>query len=291
MMAGHNPHVVTRFAPSPTGLLHLGHAYSALFAQEAAQSAGGRFLLRIENIDAGRCRLEFDDAILEDLSWLGLSWETPVRRQADHLGDYRAALDLLDALGVLYPCFCTRAEIRAEVARSGHAPHGPDGPRYPGLCRSLDPGEAAARRAAGDPHALRLDVAKAVGIAGALSWRNDGTEIAADPMSLGDVVLARKDTPTSYHLAVTVDDHLQGVTLVTRGADLLHATHVHRLLQALLGYGMPDYHHHMLVTDAKGVRFAKRDRSATIADLRAAGHSSADVRAMAGGWARSVATA
>ena len=289
MMAGHKLHVVTRFAPSPTGLLHLGHAYSALVAQDAAERAGGRFLLRIEDIDTGRCRPEFEDAILEDLAWLGLAWETPVRRQSDHFDDYRAALGRLDALGVIYPCFCTRADIRAEIARAGHAPHGPDGPLYPGLCRAFDPGEAAARRVAGEPHALRLDMAKAVRLAGGLSWREDGADIAADPVSAGDAVLARKDTPTSYHLAVTVDDHLQGVTLVTRGVDLFHATHLHRLLQALLGYGTPDYRHHRLVTDAKGVRFAKRDRAATIAGLRAAGHSPADIRALAGGRTRHVA--
>ncbi len=273
---------VTRFAPSPTGHLHLGHAYSALVAEDAARRAGGRFLLRIEDIDRGRCRPAFETAILEDLAWLGLSWEEPVRRQSDAFADYAAALATLDGLGVLYPCFCTRKAIRAEIEAAGHAPHGPDGPLYPGTCRGLDADSRARRVTAGEPHALRLDVARAAALAGPLSWTDaDAGPVAARPQMFGDVVLARKDTPGSYHLAVTVDDHLQEVTLVTRGQDLFHATHVHRLLQALLGLATPAYHHHPLVTDDAGRRLAKRDGAVTIRGLREAGRAPQDVRAMA----------
>jgi glutamyl-Q tRNA(Asp) synthetase len=274
---------VTRFAPSPTGRLHIGHAYSALFAARAAEAAEGRFLLRIEDIDEGRCRREFETAIYQDLGWLGLSWEMPVRRQSDHMADYRAALDRLDASGLIYPCFCTRKEIQAEIADAGHAPHGPDGPLYPGTCRRLDAGERRTRIAAGEAYALRLDMTRAAQVAGPLSFTDrDAGVLAVDGPGCGDVVLARKDTPTSYHLAVTVDDALQGVTLVTRGRDLLHATHVHRVLQALLGLPEPAYHHHGLLTGADGKRFAKRDRSLTIQALCEAGESPAGVRAMAG---------
>jgi glutamyl-Q tRNA(Asp) synthetase len=275
--------IVTRFAPSPTGLLHLGHAHSALFAWRAAQTAGGRFLLRIEDIDPGRCRPEFDEALRRDLAWLGLSWPLPVRRQSEHMADYAAALARLDALGVVYPCFCTRKEIEEEIARAGHAPHGPDGPLYPGTCRRIPPDERAARRDAGRPFALRLDVARAAALAGPLEWRDRSRGVQrALPETLGDVVLARKDVPTSYHLSVTVDDHLQGVTLVTRGEDLFHATHLHRLLQALLGYETPDYHHHGLLTDREGRRLSKRDGALSLAALREAGRDPAEVRALAG---------
>jgi glutamyl-Q tRNA(Asp) synthetase len=275
--------IVTRFAPSPTGLLHLGHAYSALFAWRAAQGAGGRFLLRIEDIDTTRCRPEFEAAILEDLAWLGLDWERPVRRQSGHMADYESALARLDGMGVLYPCFCTRAEIQAEVARAGAAPHGAAGPLYPGTCRNLSAAERAARIAEGRPYALRLDMAKATAWTGRLTWHDRARgEQVATPELHGDVVLARKEVRTSYHLAVTLDDHLQGVTLVTRGEDLFAATHVHRLLQALLGLDTPEYHHHPLLTDDSGRRLAKRDRAATLAALRAAGKSPAEVRALAG---------
>jgi glutamyl-Q tRNA(Asp) synthetase len=275
--------MVTRFAPSPTGHLHLGHAHSALVAARTAEAAGGRFLLRIEDIDAGRCRPEFETALYEDLAWLGLAWETPVRRQSAHMAEYAGALARLDALGMLYPCFCTRAEIRREIERAGGAPHGVDGPIYPGTCRALAADERAARIASGEGYALRLDMARAVTAAGPLRWRDElRGGIAADPARHGDVVLARKDTPTSYHLAVTWDDHLQGVTLVTRGEDLLAATDIHRLLQALLGLAVPDYRHHALITDETGRRLAKRDRALTIRALRDAGRSPAAVRAMAG---------
>lgn len=275
--------IVTRFAPSPTGLLHLGSAYSALFAERAARAAGGRFLLRIEDIDRTRCRPEFAAAIDEDLAWLGLRWERPVRVQSEHFADYRAALARLEDMALVYPCFCTRSEIMAEIAAAGGAPHGAEGPLYPGTCRRLSPEERAARLARGDDHAVRLDSAEAIARVGSLHWhdRARGAQ-AARPELLGDAVLARKDAPTSYHLAVTVDDDLQGVTLVTRGEDLFAATHLHRLLQALLGLAVPEYHHHALLTGADGRRFAKRDRALTLRALREAGRSAAEVRALAG---------
>jgi len=274
------PDTVTRFAPSPNGTLHLGHALSALTGFRAARDAGGRFLLRIEDIDLTRARPEFEQAIHDDLAWLGLAWETPVRRQSEHFADYAAALARLD--GMTYPCFCTRKDIEAEIARSPAAPHGPEGARYPGICRHLSDDERRRRMSAGEKYAVRLDVAKAMAAAGPLRWhdRRKG-DIAADPASLGDVVLARKDIPTSYHLAVTVDDALQGVTLVTRGEDLFHATHIHRLLQALLGLPVPDYWHHGLIKDAKGVRLAKSRGAPALRDLRAAGMSAAEVVALA----------
>lgn len=278
----HQAPIVTRFAPSPTGRLHLGHAYSALFAHAQA-GEGGRFLLRIEDIDPVRCRPEFIDGIVEDLGWLGLTWEQPVRRQSEHLDDYRAALARLEGLGLLYPCFCTRKDIADEVSRAGHAPHGPDGVLYPGLCRALPAAERAARRAAGDSFALRLDMRAATSQAGRLVWHDHAAgSQAATPEIFGDVVLARKDTPTSYHLAVTMDDALQGVTLITRGEDLFAATHVHRLLQALLDLPVPQYHHHHLLTDDTGKRFAKRDRSLTLQALRQTGCSPSDVCRLAG---------
>lgn len=273
----------TRFAPSPTGALHLGHAHSALFAWHAARRAGGRFLLRIEDIDPTRCRAEFESGIHADLAWLGLAWEEPVRRQSEHLDLYARVLADLDGLGVLYPCFCTRGDIQAEIARAGGAPHGPDGPLYPGTCRSLDPVKRREHVAAGQAHALRLDVAAAVRRSGPLRWYDRGLGWqTARPESLGDVVLSRKETPGSYHLCVTVDDHEQGVTVVTRGMDLVSATHVHRVLQALLGLDVPEWHHHGLLTDSEGRRLAKRDRAETLAALREAGHSPAAVRARAG---------
>jgi glutamyl-Q tRNA(Asp) synthetase len=276
--------ITTRFAPSPTGRLHLGHAFAALFAAQAARAAGGRFLLRLEDIDRARCRTPFADAILEDLAWLGLAWDGPVRRQSEHFADYRAALDQLAARALLYPCFCTRKDIQDEIARAGHAPHGPDGALYPGICRGLAPPEAARRQAAGEPYALRLDMARALAsVGGPLDFTDRAAgRVIADPAQFGDVVLARKDVPTSYHLAVTVDDALQHVTLVTRGRDLLAATHVHRLLQALLGLPVPDYHHHRLLTDATGLRLAKRADAASLATLRAAGADPAALRAQLG---------
>ena len=267
----------TRFAPSPTGRLHLGHAYAAWFAADAA--AGGRFLLRLEDIDQSRCREEFVAGIVEDLAWLGVVWEEPVRRQSEHLDEYRFALDRLAAAGLLYPCFCTRADI----ATADSAPQGPDGPIYPGTCRALPAAEVDRRLAAGSPYALRLDIRRATSGLAPLHFtdREAGT-IDAVPEQFGDVVLARKDTPTSYHLAVTLDDAAQGITLVTRGRDLLPATHLHRLLQALLDLPAPDYHHHRLITDAGGRRLAKRDRDLTLAALREAGATPQELRARLG---------
>jgi glutamyl-Q tRNA(Asp) synthetase len=272
--------LVTRFAPSPTGLLHLGHAYAALYAWRRARDAGagGRFLLRIEDIDEGRCREEFVGAIVRDLAWLGLDWDGEVRRQSRHLADYRAALARLERDGLLYPCFCTRADI----ARALDAPQGPEGPVYPGTCRALSADERAQKIAEGRSFALRLDVAKALARTGPLAWHDElAGSVAADPLALGDVVLGRKDAPTSYHLAVTLDDAAQGVTLVTRGVDLFAATHVHRLLQALFDLPVPRYRHHPLLTDAGGRRLAKRDKALTLASLRQSGLSPEAVRAMA----------
>jgi glutamyl-Q tRNA(Asp) synthetase len=277
--------IVTRFAPSPTGLLHLGHVRSALEGWRAARERGGRFLLRIEDIDRGRCREEYATATVEDLIWLGLDWDGPVRWQSEHFDDYRRALERLDSLRVLYPCFCTRREIQAEIARAGGAPQGEAGPVYPGTCRQLDFADRAAKQRAGFDFALRLDVPRAVELTGPLEWIEEaGGEphcVTADPTALGDVVLARKDTPASYHLAVTVDDATQGVTLVTRGQDLAIATHIHRLLQGLLGLPTPRYRHHPLLTDAAGRRLAKRDRAPTIRAMRAAGIRPTEVIAQA----------
>lgn len=275
--------LISRFAPSPTGRLHLGHAFSALRAHDLARCAGGAFLLRIEDIDPTRCRAEHVEGIFEDLRWLGLAWDGDVVFQSARLPLYAAALDRLKAAGLVYPCFCTRTRIAAEIAASAAAPHGPplspDGaPLYPGLCRHLGAAERAARIGAGEPHAWRLDVAGAAAQAGPLAWHDAraGT-VAATPEVHGDVVLARKDAPTSYHLAVTVDDAAQGVTDVARGEDLFAATHVHRLLQALLGLPTPRYHHHRLLTDERGERLAKRAGSPTLASMRAEGVDPAEL--------------
>jgi glutamyl-Q tRNA(Asp) synthetase len=275
--------IVTRFAPSPTGYLHLGHAGAALIAWRRAREAGGRFLLRLEDIDPGRCRPDYAAAILEDLAWLGLDWDGEVRRQSAHLDEYRAVVTVLAGRGLVYPCFCTRADIAREVAASSLAPHGPGGTlRYPGTCRRLPAAVRAARVAAGEPHALRLDMARALAAApGRLCYEEEGEgEVACDPGGFGDVVLTRKDAPASYHLCVTHDDALQGVTLVTRGFDLRPATALHRLLQELMGWPRPRYAHHALLTDASGRRLAKRDGAATLRQLRADGVAPAEV------WAR-----
>jgi glutamyl-Q tRNA(Asp) synthetase len=260
--------IVTRFAPSPTGFLHLGHARAAVIACRRAREAGGRFLLRIENIDATRCRPEFEAAILDDMAWLGIAPDGPVRRQSEHLAEYAGVLDALRARDLLYPCFCTRAEI----ARSGVAPHGPDGPVYPGTCSHLVSDRAAARIAAGEPHAWRLRAARAAQVAGPLHYEEEGVgDVACDPRAFGDVVLARKDCPGSYHLCVTHDDWVQGVTLVTRGEELRAATGIHRLLQALMGWPAPRYAHHALVRDASGAKLSKRDGALALQRLRADG--------------------
>jgi glutamyl-Q tRNA(Asp) synthetase len=266
--------IVTRFAPSPTGYLHLGHAFAAW----QAARAGTRFLLRIEDLDQGRAREEFVAGIFEDLAWLGLSWEEPVPHQSRRMAAYRDALTQLSLF--TYPCFCTRKEIAEEIARAVEAPHGPDGPLYPGTCRHLSADERAARIERGDAFALRLDAAKAAASVGPLSFTDHDHVHAVDPLLFGDVVLARKDMPASYHLAVVVDDAFQGVNLVTRGEDLLPAAHVQRLLQALLGYPEPAYAHHRLILDRDGRKFSKRDRSVTLRDLRAAGVTPSGVEAL-----------
>ena len=265
--------VVTRFAPSPTGELHLGSAYSAWTGwHRAREEAGGRFLVRIEDIDIRRCRREFETAILGDLKWLGLDWDGEVRRQSEHFAIYGKALDELGARSLIYPCFCSRAAIERELAASANAPHGPDGPLYPGTCRHLSVEERRERIAAGQEHCLRLDAGRAAREVGPYHFVDETLgHVEGEPMLMGDFVIARKDTPTSYHLAVTVDDHLQGITLVTRGVDVLPSTHVHGLLQKLLGYETPRYAHHKLLTDAAGRRFAKRDRDMTIRGMREAG--------------------
>ena len=269
--------ITTRFAPSPTGLLHLGHASVAFDAFRRAQVPDGRFLLRLEDIDAARCRPAFAAAILEDLAWLGLRWDGPVRTQSAHLHDYRVVLDTLRGEGLLYPCFCTRAD----VARSAAAPHGPEGAVYPGTCRSLSPAARADRIASGAPFALRLDLAASCARTGPLSFSEEGQgRVACHPQRFGDVVLSRRDAVGSYHLCVAHDDAVQGVTLVTRGADLLAATDIHRVLQALMGWPEPGYAHLPLLTDPDGNRLAKRHGALSLRALRDAGATPGDVRQM-----------
>ncbi len=277
------PARVFRFAPSPNGFLHLGHAYSALLNFHLARDSGGRFLLRIEDIDRGRARPEYEAAIYEDLAWLGLSWETPVRRQSEHFDDYAAALEQLDALGLLYACDCKRSDIAHVAASRPDWPRDPDGaPHYPGTCRDK-PRRPAREILAQGGVALRLDMAKAAALAGeGLSWREGSQVVAADPTQWGDVVLARKDTPASYHVAVVLDDALQGVSEVVRGRDLFHATSLHRLLQRLLTLPEPAYFHHGLILDEAGEKLAKSRASKTLRALRAEGASAGQVREMVG---------
>jgi len=278
--------VTTRFAPSPTGYLHLGTAYSALVAEAQARERGGRFLLRIEDIDQGRCRPEFEEQILDDLAWLGLTWEEPVRRQSAHLDLYRSHLTTLIDQGLAYRCFCTRKEIAEEVANMPSAPHGPEGALYPGTCRGLSEDAIAAKIALGTPFAWRLDGAEAITrVATPLTFTEAGRGPAgetgtqtADPAAFGDIVLGRKDVGVSYHLAVTVDDHLQGVTLVTRGEDLFAATSIQLVLQQLLGFDPPDYFHHELILHESGRRLAKRDQDVTLKALREAGVTPDEIR-------------
>ena len=284
---------VFRFAPSPNGYLHLGHALSALLNFDMARAAGGRLLLRIEDIDATRCRPEFEAAIYEDLAWLGIEWEEPVRRQSEHLSAYREQLDRLDAKRLLFPSFETRAEIARMVAdRQSHARwlRDPDGvPIYPGAARALPADERAARIAAGEPYALRLDMMRAVEWAGPLTWSETGAgpggergQIAAEPEAWGDVILGRKEMPTSYHLSVVIDDALQGVTHVVRGKDLFWSTSVHRLLQALLGLAAPTYHHHRLIFDADGRKLSKSTHATGLRELRAQGRTASEIRGIIG---------
>jgi glutamyl-Q tRNA(Asp) synthetase len=270
--------LTTRFAPSPTGYLHLGLAYSALIASREAK--GGKFLLRIEDIDPVRCKPEFSEAIVDDLKWLGLTWPEPVRFQSQHISDYTTALDKLREQGLVYPCFCTRREIEQEVKNASQAPHADDGTVvYPGTCQPLSKSERNLKLAQQSTVNWRLDIAAALKLTGPLFWHDRVRgKVEATPQIFGDVVLARKDVPTSYHLSVTVDDHLQGVTLVTRGEDLFASTHVHRLLQSLLGYETPEYFHHPLLKDASGRRFAKRDKAATLRSLRGQGKTPEEIR-------------
>jgi glutamyl-Q tRNA(Asp) synthetase len=284
---------ILRFAPSPNGYLHLGHAYSALLNYDMAREHDGRLLLRIEDIDAARCSLEHEAAIYEDLRWLGLSWQEPVRRQSEHFADYEAALAKLEAQGLIYPSFESRAEIAALVAdldRHGGWPRDPDGaPIYPGRARRLSAAERKRRREAGEPFALRLAMDAAVARAGVLTWTETGAGphgqtglITAAPQRWGDVVLARKETPTSYHLSAVLDDALQGVTDVVRGQDLFWSTGIHRLLQALLGLPEPAYHHHKLILDAEGNKLSKSTRSTGLRELRAGGAAPREIRRMVG---------
>ena len=284
---------VFRFAPSPNGYLHLGHAYSALLNFDLARQAGGRLLLRIEDIDATRCRPEFESAIYQDLASLGIDWEHPVRRQSEHFGAYRNAIERLTAQGLIYPSFESRAEIARLVAErevAGRWPRDPDGaPLYPGTARLLSTDERERLMAQGAPYALRLDMEAAIARVGDLGWREHGAgpagesgAVAARPQAWGDVILARKETPTSYHLSVVIDDALQGITEVVRGEDLFWSTSVHRLLQALLGLPQPVYRHHRLMLDAAGQKLSKSTEATGLRELRAEGATPADIRRLVG---------
>ncbi|MGB7405155.1 MAG: tRNA glutamyl-Q(34) synthetase GluQRS [Pacificimonas sp.] len=271
--------IVSRFAPSPTGRLHLGHAASALATHDFARAAAGRFLLRIEDIDAGRSRPEYVDGILQDLGWLGVTWDEPPLRQSTRMTAYAKALQVLQATDVVYPCFCTRRDIEEALsAPQADTRIGPDGALYPGTCRALDTA-AVRRRTQTEAHAWRLDSQKAADVTGALTFTDHDVTLDVQPYLLGDVVIARKDAGTSYHLACTVDDAYQGVTDIVRGVDLLPSTHVHRTLQALLGLPEPRYRHHKLILGKDGERLAKRNGAAALAEMRASGLTLADIRA------------
>ena len=283
--------IITRFAPSPSGYLHLGHAYSAWFTEFTAMELGGEFLLRIENIDKTRCNIKYEEAILEDLDWLGFNWRRPVRRQSDHMPDYINALQKLKDMDLIYPCFCSRKQIRAEIKNINAAPHESPkdklGPIYPGTCREISSEEVNRRLADGDPFALRLKMHKAISYAEAkrsnLCWVDlQAGEQRAMPEIYGDIILARKDEPTSYHLSVVVDDAFQGVNLVTRGEDLRAVTHIHCLLQALLDFEVPQYSFHHLLVDKFGKRLAKRDNSISLRTLRYSGKTIREIKEMTG---------
>ena len=266
--------MITRFAPSPTGRMHLGHALSAWIAHDLARSTGGKFLLRMEDIDVSRARPEFEAGIIEDLQWLGLSWDGEILRQSERQEAYQSAFWRLRELDLLYPCFCTRKEIQAEIEAMGGAPHNHGEAIYPGICKRLSPDEREQRIEAGKSHAWRLDSNRASDMAGPLHIEDDlHGKLKVDPELLGDVVITRKDIGVSYHLAVVVDDAHQQITLVSRGDDLLPSTHVHRLLQQTLKLPEPRYHHHALMLDDKGERLAKRSDSLSIAALRKSGKS------------------
>ncbi len=287
------PPPIFRFAPSPNGYLHLGHAYSALLNHDLARQSGGRLLLRIEDIDSARCRPGYESAIYEDLAWLGIAWEQPVRRQSEHLALYAEAVARLTKQGLVYPAFESRAEIARLVAdkdASGLWPRDPDGvPLYPGSAKSLSRAAREAKMQSGAQYAFRLDMAAACARTGELTWREGGEGpdgetgvVAARPQDWGDVVLARKDTPTSYHLSVVIDDALQGVTDVVRGQDLFRATSVHRLLQQLLGLPQPGYRHHRLIRDDTGRKLSKSDAATGLRELRAQGQTPQDIRRIIG---------
>ena len=274
--------MIARFAPSPTGPLHLGHAYAAVFAYELAMENGGRFLLRFEDIDATRVRDQYYLAIEHELAWLGIHWDGTPIRQKDRLPAYTESLQKLKFLDVVYPCFCTRREIQQELKSMIHAPHGSEGEAiYPGTCRALTPTERVERIGQGQAHCWRLDARRAIDLTGPLVFEDQiKGRLDVDPLLLGDVILARKDIATSYHLAVVTDDHFQSVTDVTRGEDLLSSTHVHRILQSLLGLAVPVYHHHRLIVDEAGKRLAKRDDALSLATLRDQGKKREDILAM-----------
>lgn len=273
--------MLSRFAPSPTGLLHLGHAYAALVAEEWAVRGGGRSLLRFEDIDRTRVRAEYYDAVIEDLSWLGLTYPDEPWKQLERLPAYEAALETLKERGVVYPCFCTRREIEVELSGLTSAPQGPEGPLYPGTCRNLSPDQVGAALEQGREPAWRINASIAADLVGSPTFSDQRFgEIVVDPLLLGDAVLARRDIGTSYHLAVVVDDAAQSITHVTRGEDLLASTHLHRVLQLLLGLPLPIYLHHPLVTDEAGRRLAKRDDARSIRSYRESGLSPSDIRAM-----------
>jgi glutamyl-Q tRNA(Asp) synthetase len=284
---------IFRFAPSPNGYLHLGHAYSALLNYDLAREHGGRLLLRVEDIDTSRCRCEYEEAIREDLRWLGISWQEPVRRQSEHFDDYEAAVAKLDGQGLVYPSFESRAEIAelvADLDRHGGWPRDPDGvPIYPGRARKLSAAERKRRRESGEPFALRLAMDAAVARAGVLTWNEGGFgphgqtgEVTAAPQRWGDVVLARKELPTSYHISAVLDDALQGVTDVVRGQDLFWSTSIHRLLQTLLGLPEPAYHHHKLILDQDGQKLSKSTQATGLRELRSGGATPRDIRRMVG---------
>ena len=269
---------VTRFAPSPTGHLHLGHAYSAIFAQKLAKNANDQFLLRIEDIDTTRCRKEFEQGIFADLKWLGLDWLEPVRKQSEHLDDYLLALAKLDEENLVYPCFCTRAKITEEIERAGIAPSGYGEAVYPGICKKLTAAEIEELTEKGQVPALRLDMAAAFRRTGVIEWKDhEKGKVRSDPRVHGDIVLARKDIKTSYHLSATIDDHLQGITLVTRGEDLAGVTDIHRLLQEILNLDEPEYLHHRILKDKRGKKLSKRSSSTSIQSLRGAGYTQTEI--------------
>lgn len=270
---------ITRFAPSPTGRLHMGHAFSALFAESLAITERGKFLLRIEDIDKNRCRKEYTEGIYEDLEWLGIRWDSEVLIQSTRFDEYKNSINILREMEVLYPCFCSRKKIEAEQSNVGLAPHGSMQPKYSGNCRYIGPEERENRIAKREPHSWRIDCGKALSITGQLQWvdRAAGT-INVESSILGDVIISRKDIETSYHLAVTLDDAHQGVSLVSRGKDLMESTHVHRLLQCLLDLPVPQWYHHKLIKDSKGKRFSKREGSLTLKEMRDSGISAEYLR-------------